>query len=238
MQQLERLWAYQKEDIKVTRYEGEMRAYPMRTKLLRLRNLVADQQTLVKGMEKDAGSALEKLEEMQKAHEELLRQVEEIAGKLEDDSAFPTAVQAHKVIVQLQEAETKLRGFEKELARMARDSQHIGARYREIRQKAMKAREEYTKLKAQYDLELAKQNERLAALKEEREKAAEGIDSALIDRYMAIKEQSFPPMATPNGDQCSGCNMSLPAVVMQSIRSGEGITECENCGRILIPPQE
>ena len=59
MQQLDRLWNYQKADMDVVRYETEMRQFPMRQKLLKLRNLVADQQTLVKGMENDAAAALE-----------------------------------------------------------------------------------------------------------------------------------------------------------------------------------
>ena len=58
MQQLDRLWNYQKADMDVVRYETEMRQFPMRQKLLKLRNLVADQQTLVKGMENDAAAAL------------------------------------------------------------------------------------------------------------------------------------------------------------------------------------
>lgn len=238
MQQLELLWLYQRTDIKVVRYENEMRQYPMRSKLLRLRNMVADQQTTVKAMENDAASSLERLDNMKQLQESFSQLQKSIEQKLADENAFETSDQVRRDIQQLQEIENKLKGFEKDLQRMEHDSKLVGARYKEIRQNNAKAREEYTKLKAQYDIELAKQNEKLAALKEQRTKAAEGIDEAIMQRYTAIRSQIFPPIATLKDDLCSGCNMSLPAVVTQSIRDLNSVTTCENCGRILIPAQE
>lgn len=234
MQQLDRLWNYQKADMDVVRYETEMRQFPMRQKLLKLRNLVADQQTLVKGMENDAAAALERLEAMRALHEKLQAQCAEVSKKLAQEGGFESAQQARKALTQLQESDAKLRACEKDLSHMVRDSQHMGARYKEIRQKAIKARDEYTKLKAVYDVEFAKQSEKLNALKAAREEAAKDIEAAYMDRYTAIRGQAMPPMAKlVNGDQCGGCNMSLPAVVMQNLRSKDRIIECENCGRIL-----
>jgi len=43
-----------------------------------------------------------------------------------------------------------------------------------------------------------------------------------------------PPMARLLGDQCGGCNMSMPSVVLRAIKGGSTIVECETCGRIII----
>lgn len=233
MQQLDMLWLYQKADMDVVRYETEIRQFPMRQKLIKLRNLVADQQTLVKGMENDAASALERLEEIKAQHEKYAAQCEEIKARLADENGFLTSQQVRKALSQLQEADAKLRACEKDLSHMVRDSQHMDARYKEIRLKAVKARDEYTKLKAGYDVEYAKQTEKLNDLKAQRDKAAEGIEKKFLDKYTQVRGQSMPPMAKLLGNQCGGCNMSLPAVVSQSIRNQDHITECENCGRIL-----
>ena len=40
-------------------------------------------------------------------------------------------------------------------------------------------------------------------------------------------------MAKVENYQCSGCNMSLPTSTVKRVATGEGIVECENCGRIL-----
>ncbi len=234
MEQLDRLWQYQKADLDVVRYETEMRQFPMRQKLLKLRNLVADQQTLVKGMENDTAAALERLENMRAQHEKLEAQCAAIAEKLNAEDGFASSAEAHHALMQLQDAEAKLRACEKDLSHMVRDSQHIGARYKEIRQKAIKARDEYTRLKAVYDGELAKQTEKLNALKAAREEAAKDVDASYMSRYNAIRGQTMPPMAMlVGGNQCGGCNMSLPAVVTQTLRDKSRIVECENCGRIL-----
>ena len=45
-------------------------------------------------------------------------------------------------------------------------------------------------------------------------------------------------MALIKGDQCGGCNISLPSLVVNSVREGQKLIECENCGRILYIPQE
>ena len=61
MRQLDKLWEYQQADKKVADYETEIRQFPLRVQLLKLRNIVADQQTVVRGMENDANKALERL---------------------------------------------------------------------------------------------------------------------------------------------------------------------------------
>ena len=58
MRQLDKLWNYQQADKKVADYETEIRQFPLRQQLLKLRNIVADQQTVVRGMENDANKAL------------------------------------------------------------------------------------------------------------------------------------------------------------------------------------
>lgn len=234
MQQLDLLWKYQQADMDVVRYETEMRQFPMRQKLIKLRNLVADQQTLVKGMENDAAAALERLENMRTQHDKLVSDCAQIRQALEKEDGFTSAQQVRSALNQLQDADNKLHSYEKDLAHMVRDSQHVGARYKDIRQKVIKARDEYTKLKAVYDVEYAKQSEKLTALRAVRDEAAKGLEQAYLDRYNAIRSQRMPPMAKlVNSDQCGGCNMSLPAVVMQNIRNKDRIIECENCGRIL-----
>ena len=62
---------------------------------------------------------------------------------------------------------------------------------------------------------------------------AKGIEQDLMDRYQNIKRRSVPPLAQLYGDQCGGCNMSLPSAVSRKIKAGE-LVECETCGRLLI----
>ena len=221
MRQLDRLWKYQAADKKVADYETEIRQFPLRQQLLKLRNIVADQQTVVRGMENDGDKAEAALEEIKKS----------LA-----DNAFETAAQVHRAIAQMADAEGKLKSAEKELSKMVSHSQMMENRYKEVRTKAAKARDEYTRLKAGYDKEFEKQTARLEELKQERANAAQGIDEAYMERYKAIRSQRFPVLASLRNDQCSGCNMSLPSAVAKQLQGSDEIVECENCGRILYIP--
>lgn len=235
MRQLDRLWKYQAADKKVADYETEIRQFPLRQQLLKLRNIVADQQTVVRGMENDANKALARLEELTAQRDKAEAALEEIKKSLADN-AFETAAQVHRAIAQMADAEGKLKSAEKELSKMVSHSQMMENRYKEVRTKAAKARDEYTRLKAGYDKEFEKQTARLEELKQERADAAQGIDEAYMERYKAIRSQRFPVLASLRNDQCSGCNMSLPSAVAKQLQGSDEIVECENCGRILYIP--
>lgn len=98
------------------------------------------------------------------------------------------------------DAEGKLKSAEKELSKMVSHSQMMENRYKEVRTKAAKARDEYTRLKAGYDKEFEKQTARLEELKQERADAAQGIDEAYMERYKAIRSQRFPVLASLRND--------------------------------------
>ena len=65
------------------------------------------------------------------------------------------------------------------------------------------------------------------------DEAAKAVDAELLARYKRIKGRYAVPMAKVENNQCSGCNMSLPTSTVKRVATGEGIVECENCGRIL-----
>lgn len=236
MRQLDKLWNYQQADKKVSDYEKEIRQFPLRQQLLKLRSFVADQQTVKNGMENDANKALERLEELAAQRDKAAQTFADIQKNLEE-GAYETAAQVKKAISLMTDAENKLKAAEKELTRMVTNSQMVENRYKEVMQKGAKARDEYTRLKVTYDKEYAKQIAHLEELKAARSAAEEGIEPAYMERYKAIRENRFPVMAKLVSDQCTGCNMGLPSAVSKQIAGSDEIVECENCGRILYMPQ-
>ncbi len=232
MRQLDKLWNYQQADKRVTDYETEIRQFPLRQQLLKLRNIVADQQTVVRGMENDANKALDRLEELGAQREKAEQTFAEIKKSLEEGT-FESAAQVHKAVSQMTDAENKLKSAEKELAKMVSHSKMIENRYKEVRMKAAKARDEYTRLKVVYDKEFEKQTAKLEELKKERAAVGSQVEAGYMERYKAIRSQCFPVMAKLKDDQCTGCNMSLPSATAKQLQGSDEITECENCGRIL-----
>ena len=63
---------------------------------------------------------------------------------------------------------------------------------------------------------------------------AKSVEKVLLDKYMQVKKHSVPPVARLYGDQCGGCNMSLPQVTLRKFKADVLYIECENCGRMII----
>jgi len=59
-------------------------------------------------------------------------------------------------------------------------------------------------------------------------------DKSLLKRYEDLRARPGGiGLAKINGSNCSACGMSLPSNTIKSVREGEELTSCENCGRLL-----
>lgn len=75
--------------------------------------------------------------------------------------------------------------------------------------------------------------EKLAVLRQKRDKAAGEIDAQTLQVYERIKAQrSFAVARVVNGT-CEGCRISLSSAQLQHARSAS-MEKCANCGRILF----
>lgn len=141
-----------------------------------------------------------------------------------------------KAIASMQKLVDSLTRYEQELQKIRKDSDARDRQQKEIRVRAAKTKAEYDQLKKVYDVEFKADSQKLKALRDKTEQASRSVEAKLLERYRAIKQHSTPPMALLVGDQCGGCHMTLPSVMLRDIQSGEKIVECDNCGRIIYVP--
>lgn len=235
--QLDLLWKYMQVDAEVDKFENEMRQSPIRQKLLKNRNFIMEQQANMKAIEADIA---DKNDRMEAIEAEAKRLSDLVTAQVESyKNNPPTQVEEiEKQLVGVQKLLDSLTHYEQELARMRDDAEVLDARQKEIRTRAAKSKAEYDELKQQYDIEFKRDSEELERLRKVAAKEMEGIDKSLTERYAAIKQHSSPPMALMAGDQCGGCHMSQPNVVLREIKAGEKLVCCDNCGRILYVPAE
>lgn len=233
MSKLDQLWVYQEADMEVVRFENEMRRDPTRTKLLRLRNFVVDQQTVLSQLEEAASASRGRVAQLEEEKAKSEAAIEDGVQKL-DAQAYQSLEDVQAALRDAQRVMDGLKNCERELKKIVSDAKNIEDKLRDVRQKVAQARTQYTTLKAGYDDAFARQSAELDKLKAKRDKACEGIEAELLKRYEAAKQQCTPPMAKLNGDRCGGCNMSLPAAIQKRVRDASQVIECENCGRILL----
>ena len=232
MVNLEALWQFQQKDMQVDQCESRMRQDPTRVKLLRLKNYFKEQQDAMKNVENETERVGKTLAQAQSQYETLQVCVREQAQGAGQET-IETAAQARAQLAQMRDLLGRLTTMEQRLAQLMRDLNKSGRDLRAARQNAAKAKTDYTQIKTQYDTIYAEQARELDALVKVRDEAAKDIDPALMARYQAVKKRCSPPIALLRADQCGGCNMSQPAVVVSAAKKGERIVECETCGRII-----
>ncbi|MFP4380578.1 MAG: zinc ribbon domain-containing protein [Candidatus Sumerlaeia bacterium] len=77
-------------------------------------------------------------------------------------------------------------------------------------------------------------NALLGRLKEQREKLAADVETAVLQRYERLNTKHPGNAVVPvEGGNCAGCHMHLLPRVIQDVARDETITECASCHRLL-----
>ena len=98
-----------------------------------------------------------------------------------------------------------------------------------LQQRLDEAREALSRAETAIDAEIAVA---VAA----RSDAAQPIPAALLGRYERLRTRlGGVAVATLDGARCTGCNLTLPTLELERVRTAgpDTIVECEQCGRIL-----
>ncbi len=232
MDQLHLLWDYQQADVAAGKLESSIKRSPMRQKLVKYRDYLLDQQGIMKRIEGEFSAMLDRLEALKDAIAHTEEQLKALQSKIENDPPTTSDVTS-QCIADAKRFLANISAFEQEIRRIRKDAEDRERLQHDVKVRYAKAKTEFERTKADYEeesKEKLKELEGLRAIVAEKEKA---IDEEHLTLYRTIKQHSVPPLAKLLGDQCGGCNMSLPSVVLRNIRAGKQV-ECETCGRLLI----
>lgn len=233
MEQIEMLWQFQKADVDADALEHDIKRAPNRVALKKNREFLLEQQTVVKQMEEEVSEMADRVDVISDAINRLTEQLSVLQKRMED--VPPQNLEDAKAFSgDVQRMVSGIQSYDQEMKRIQKDAADRERQEKEIRMKYAKVKAEYDKQKISYEAEY---KEQMKALEEKRklvQEKAKGIDPKLIERYQLIKQHSVPPIARLVGDQCGGCNMSLPSVILRKLKNGNEIIECETCGRMII----
>lgn len=234
MDYMQMLWEYQKVDMEADRFEQEMRKSPNRQKLVKHREFLLSQQDSMRKIEGDVATMNQRVEAIRGDISRLEEELRDLQDTLAEEEPETIEI-ARKSLSHAQKLVSNLAKLEQELTKIRKDAETRGRQQHEVRVRAAKIRTEFDELKKIYDLEYKNDATKLAKLRADAAKVADGIPAELMDKYKQIKQHSIPPMAKLlDGSRCSGCNMNLPQAVLRNVRAGVQNVECENCGRIVL----
>ncbi|MDD3336591.1 MAG: C4-type zinc ribbon domain-containing protein [Eubacteriales bacterium] len=233
MEQTELLWQYQEADMAADALESEIKRSPARLALKKNREFLVEQQNAVKRMEEEVAEMVDRVDVIKVAITRMEEQLGTLTKRMQDAPPSDLA-QAQEMAKDAQRLLGDLSGFEQEMQRIQQDAADRDRQEKDIRVKYAKVKAEYDQQKIEYE---ALYKEQMKGLDEKRaaaEAKTKDIEPALLAKYQQIKQHCSRPVAKLYGDQCGGCNMNLPQASLRSLKNGNKITECENCGRMLI----
>jgi hypothetical protein len=230
--QLQLLWDFQQADMAADKMEASIKRSPTRQKLLKYRDYVVEQQNTIKRIEGEVTNMLDRLEALKDAIRMTDEQLHSLQSKMDNDP--PENLEAlQQFLNDARRFQNNLNTYEQEVRRIRKDAADRERLQHDVKVRAAKAKAEFDKLKVVYDGEKAEKDKELDKLRAEADEKAKFIEPDFMERYKTIKKHSVPPLAALYGDQCGGCNMSLPSSVSRKVKAGE-LVECETCGRLLI----
>lgn len=233
MEQTELLWLYQQADMAADAFETEIKRDPTRIALKKNRDFLVEQQNTVKRMEQEIAEMADRVEVIKLAISRIEEQLGNLQKRMETTPPADLA-QAQEMSRDAQKLLGDLGDYEREMQRIQKDASSKEHQEKEIRMKFSKVKAEYDQQKVAYDVSYKEQMKQLEQKRAAAAEKAKEIEPALLEKYNVIKKHCIPPVAKLYGDQCGGCNMSLPQVTLRKFKGDAKYIECENCGRLII----
>ena len=233
MEQLTTLWQCQEQDLYMDKLNRQRKSLPLRNKLIKLRDIIYEQQSLLHKLNEDLEKKRHIFNELNLEYEKLVKNL-----KADHEKLYSGDIKSVKQLEQLQknaqEYKEKVMAREERLIKLDEEIEKLGVELMNIRAKAAKARKEYKELKSAYDAEMDIIKTSMANVKKQKLDLESKLDADLLKKYKSLRKDKKIVVAELVGDKCSGCNMSLPSIVAKQVKEGKQVVECENCGRILF----
>lgn len=239
MGKLDAMLLYQQTEQKKLEAEQAVRSTPARQKLSRLHKLLKTQQATIQKLTEETETRLSQINKLSEQAKRLEERIElensELATITGDEES--TAAEMTELRVDIERLQKEINQVVREAKKLLSEAEKAAEEYRETNLTAKNAKKEYDQVRAVCEKERDDSAEMLASFDEKLERIRKDVDPALFQRYEKVKQHYSAPIVPVIGGKCSGCNMSLPMVMLKRLNAPDAVLECENCGRILYSEQ-
>ena len=239
MGKLDAMLLYQQTEQKKLEAEQAVRSTSARQKLSRLHKLLKTQQATIQKLTEETETRLSQINKLSEQAKRLEERIElensELATITGDEES--TAAEMTELRVDIERLQKEINQVVREAKKLLSEAEKAAEEYRETNLTAKNAKKEYDQVRAVCEKERDDSAEMLASFDEKLEQIRKDVDPALFQRYEKVKQHYAAPIVPVIGGKCSGCNMSLPMVMLKRLNAPDAVLECENCGRILYSEQ-
>lgn len=236
MGKLDALWAYQEAEQQKSQVEAAIRSTPSRLRFNKLHKLLKNQQDIITKLNAEMDARKQQLAKFAEQAEKLSDRLDMERSEFEtirgDEES--TAEEMTELRGDIEKINRELSNAIRDIKALQSDIEKAEEQHQQTRLTAGKAKKEYDQLRVVCEQERDASASELAACDQTLAELAKSVDPALLNRYNQVKQHHPQPMAKVVNAKCSGCNMSLPMVVLKKLANDDALVECENCGRILF----
>jgi len=179
--------------------------------------------------------------DLQKAKKEAeldLASKEEAAKKLQSQLySLKTNKEYNAMLSQIQDAKADASHIEDRILEVMEKSELSRRDVEEEKKRLQEEEQRFNELKKKIDDRVKEIDAQLAALQGQRSQLTPSIDPKILSQYDRIlANRDGLAIVGVKDNSCGGCNMFVPAQVINLIKMFERIITCEVCNRILYIP--
>lgn len=138
------------------------------------------------------------------------------------------------MLQQIADAKADVSVFEDKILRALDQADKVKVEIENEKQKLQAEEKTQSDVKKTIDCRIKAIDDRLAQLDAQRKQIMPGIDAKIIAQYERIlSNRDGLAIVTVKDNSCQGCNMFVPAQVINLIKMYEHIITCEMCNRML-----
>jgi len=235
MSKLDTLFAYQKTELEKEQRENEVRSTATYVQLSRLSKMLKGQQAALNQLMESLDTRVAQVKRITEKAEQLEKQLELENGELvtmqQDEES--TAEEMTELRGDIERLGREITIISREAKALMTELENAINEYRTTGQSYNKNRKEYEQLRAVWEQEKQASAAEIAAFDAKLAEIEKTIDPQLMAKYKRAKQHHAIPVVKVENGKCSGCNMSLPMVVLKRLTAPGSTVECENCGRVL-----
>ncbi|MDD3244433.1 MAG: C4-type zinc ribbon domain-containing protein [Eubacteriales bacterium] len=233
MDELMKMWEYQKVDLKITAMENKLKGSDTRKKLMVARNYLKDAQQNIKNMEAESSALRVSYDTSSHKMETINERIDDVAAELSSSAQEMTMQDVDRLKKESMDLRDQLNRQERELLNIIKSIEKIELTMKKLIANVPRAKNDFEVLRKMYESESAQVAQESEPLRKELEAMEPELDAELLEHYKSIKKRCANPLSPVVGGQCTGCNMELPSAAQKKLAAGS-LVECDNCGRILF----
>lgn len=219
---------YQEIDLKIKKIESDILSSECRQNAGKMQQYLKDSQNKIMQLENSSGKVVDTYKKMTKLYNDFVDKLSELNKKI-DGSTLENIEGLKELVGKYYDILSRL---EREISNVSNQINSINKEFDLVMKNARTARKNLEVYKDEYNKLKATKEPEVAALKSELDALKSKVSPELLKKYLAKKEGKSPVFVPEKDGRCGGCRMEIAGSKMNKLVS-DGHIECENCGRII-----